>query len=625
MGNRFTIKDFIFTLLLIAVISVIALLWGQFKYLNQQITGINQQLQTVNDQQIQQSTLLNKIITGGPTPATTMPAQTQNIRETLPDGSQYVYYPNPPTIPNNPSTQPDYAEGDWLVGNFPAEPTTLTPYVVKDLYGAIAQQWVLESLVNIDPNTLEFIPWLAESYRISADGLTITYKLRKNACFSDGSPVTAQDVVFSFNTIMNPDVDCAQVRGYFEFVKSCTAVGTDTVIFKFTQPYFLSLYETGGMQIIPEKYYQFIKGSDFNNRGTLLVGSGPYKLDQWTAGQQMVFVRNPHYWGPRPAFDRIVYRFILNPQAELQSYLNGEIDAIDITPGVDPEIWNKYTADPDFVKNNLFYKFFSLDTGFWFIGWNELKPEFTDRQTRTALAMLVDRDSIVKTFLHGLGTHITGPFSPISPQNDPGIKPIPYNPAEARKLLAQAGWRLGPDGVLQRNGTEFRFQLQMHTDNQLYADIASYIKQQLATAGIEMDLEPLEFSVMIQNMDQRKFDAIMLGWSGMIENDPYQLFDSASIPNQGNNFVSYSDPEADRLMEQARTELNDAKRMALWHQLQAVLYRDQPYMFLYTEQATAFINPRFHDTQPFLKLGLGQPAWPPGYAWYVPMGQQKYR
>ena len=139
-----------------------------------------------------------------------------------------------------------------------------------------------------------------------------------------------------------------------------------------------------------------------------------------------------------------------------------------------------------------------------------------------------------------------------------------------------------------------------------------------------MEPEPLEFSVMLQNLDQRNFDATMLGWSGNIENDPYQLFDTASIANQGSNWGLQQSPSrsADGTR---RTELNVDKRMALWHQLQAVLYRDQPLMFLYTEQATAFIKPRFRDTQPFLKLGLGQPAWPPGYSWYVPLGQQKYR
>jgi peptide/nickel transport system substrate-binding protein len=632
MNSRFSIKDFFFSLLLLAVIVVGIMALGQFNFLNRQIINLGQQLQTVNQQQIQQTSELQEIINkgvsvnssgennGGPgkTATTTL---AQNIRETLPDGSQYVYYPNIPVDPHDPYSKPDYAPGDWLVDNLGAEPVTLTPYVVKDYEGEEAQMWTMETLLIQNPVTLEFEPWLAESYRISADGLTITFKLRKNARFSDGMPVTAQDVVFSYNTIMNPDVDAAPLRSYLETIKSCTAVGTDTVIFKFKRPYFLSLAEAGSFQIIPEHIYQFAKGSDFNNRApsmeNYLVGSGPYIFKEWVPGQQLIFVRNPNYWGPYPIFDRIDYRFILNPQAALQSYINGEIDF----DGVVPEQWVKYSADPDFMKNNTCRTYYRIDYGYIYIGWNLTKPMFQDVQTRTALAMLIDREGIIKTFLYGMAEQITGPFSPLSPQYDPSIKPLPYDSVGAQKLLAQAGWRMGPDGILERNGQEFKFQLQIGTDEQLVEDMASYMKQQFAGAGIDMEIEPEEGSVLSQNIDKRNFDAMFAAWSGSPEDDPYQIFDSASIANQGSNYVSYSDPEADKLMAEARVELNDDKRMKLWHQLQAVIYRDQPYMFLYVPQLHVFINPRFRNTEIYPKLGLGQP---PGGSWYVPLDLQKY-
>ena len=551
MNNRLGIKDIFFAVLLFAVIVVGVMALGQFNYLNRQIINLGQQLQSVNQQQLQQTTDLQEIInkgfrvTGsgtnngsgsGPT-ATTAPVE-PNIRETLPDGSQYVDYPNLPVFQNDPTKQPDYAPGDWQVDNLGNEPENVVPFVTRDYGAEVVQGWVLESLVTMDPYTLQYDPWLAESYRISADGLTITFKLRKGICFSDGSPITAQDVVFSYNTIMNPDVDAAPDRSFFSNIQSCTAVGKDTVIFKFRQPYFLSLAIAGGMQIIPENVYHFTSGNQFNSRGTLLAGSGPYVLKEWVPGQEMVFARNTHYWGPSPTyyptFDRIVYRFILNPQAEMQSYLNGEIDFV----APEGEQWFKYTSDPDFVKNNSCYEYYRIDFGFVYIGWNLTKPMFQDVETRTALAMLIDREGIIKTYMYGMAKQVTGPFNPLSPQNDPNIKPIPYDPVEAQKLLAQAGWHMGPEGILQRNGQDFKFQLQIPSEDQVTADIVSYMKQQFASAGVDMEIDPMEFSVLEQNMDERKFDAVLSGVSGTIEGDPDQEFDSASIANQGSNFVS---------------------------------------------------------------------------------------
>jgi len=627
MNNRLGIKDIFFAVLLIAVIVVGILALVQFTYMNRQIINLGTQLQNVNQEQLAQTSQLQQIISkgivaagpgGGSSSTTTTPAE-QNIRETLPDGSQYVDYPNPPVFKNDPTKLPDYAPGDWLVDNLGEEPPNIIPFIANDYGAQIVQSWVLESLVTQDPYTLQFDPWLAESYRISADGLTITFKLRKNICFSDGSPITAQDVVFSYNTIMNPDVNAAPYRSYISNIQSCTAVGKDTVIFKFKQTYFLSLGFAGGMPIVPEKVYKkLVDTNEFNNPPQItLEGSGPYIFKEWVPGQQMVFVRNTHYWGEYPTFDRIVYRFILNPQAEMQSYLNGEIDYV----APEGEQWFKYTSDPDFVKHNIYYKYYRINFGFSFIGWNLTKPMFKDVQTRTALAMLVDREGIIKAFLYGMAKQVTGPFNPLSPQNDPTIKPLPYDPVGASKLLAQAGWRMGPEGILERNGQNFKFQLMIIAEDQLSSDIASYMKQQFAAAGIDMEIEPTENSVFEQDMDSRKFDAVWSGWSADIENDPYQMFDSASIADEGSNFVSYNDPEADKLMVEARTEMNDQKRTALWHQLQMVLYHDQPYMFLWTAQSRVFINSRFRNTQPYPLLGLGEP---PGANWYVPQALQKY-
>ncbi len=622
MNNRFTIKDFFFTLLLLAVISVVALAMGQFNYQGRKLLSLQRQIKRMNELQLQQMQLLNKFTTGfravkpaaNSTSAASATQTSGDIRETLPDGTRYVYYPQPPLSPHNPYSRPGYAPGDWLVLNLGAEPRKIQPFVPQDAGAMTVQSWVLESLLIRNPDTLQWEPWLAQSYRQSANGLTITFKLRRGIRFSNGAPITARDVVFSYDTIMNPGVDAAPLRTYLNDVKSCRALNSRTVQFIFKRPYFKALEEVGGIQIIPRHVYKFTNPRRFNEEGGKLVGSGPYMLDRWVRGQEIVLVRNPNYWGPHPTFDRIVYRFIANPQAALQSFLAGQIDE----DGPQPSQWVRYTKKPGFTKKYICYKFLLPSYGYDYIGWNLRKPMFKDRRTRTALTMLLNRNAIIKTFLHGLAVQVTGPFNPLSPQNDPRIKPIPYDRAKARALLRQAGWRKNAQGVLERNGRPFQFKLDLPAKNQLIENIASYAQRQFARAGIRMTLEPYEFSVLVHRLNQRKFDAVFLGWTGSLEGDPYQIWDSKSIADKGSNAIGFDDPAADRLIAAGRRELNTAKRMKIWHKLQKIIYRQQPYTFLFTAYTLDFINHRFHNTRPYKFFGVNEGDW------YVPLDMQKY-
>ncbi len=619
MDNRFTLKDFVFIVLLLLIIGAALMAMAQFNYVNKQVIALSRQIKTLNAQQLQQTQLLQQIAQHGlqvqPGNGTTQAAAAQkNIRETLPDGTRYVCYPNPPLLPHNPYSRKQYARGDWLVENLGEQPRTLTPFVARDEGAAIVQGWVQESLLSRDPVTLRWEPWLARSYRISPNGLKITFKIRRRACFSNGQPVTAQDVVFSYNTMMNPAVDDAPQRVYLNDVQSCRAIGKRTVVFTFKQRYFKALEVVGGISVLPESVYKFKKGSEFNKRGHLLVGSGPYMLDKWTGGE-IVLVRNPRYWGPLPTFNRIIYRFIQNPQAALQAFLAGQID----TDSPQPSQWVKYINQPGFTKTHHCYKFLTPAAGYYYIGWNLKKPEFKDRLTRTALCMLVDRNAIIKTFLHGLAQPMTGPFNPLSPQNDPHIKPIAYDPAKAMLLLRQAGWVMGSDGTLHRDGKAFKFQILMPSRDPLIQNICVYIKQQFAKAGIDMSVQPLEFSVLIEKIDNRQFSAVFGGWTGGIENDPYQIWDSASYADKGSNAGDFDNAQADKLISEGRREMNTAKRMAIWHTFQAIVYRQQPYMFLFTPEALMFINQRFHNTAPVGKFG------PLEANWFVPLKLQKYQ
>src|SRR4051812_17422840 len=335
MDNRFTFKDFVFVLLFVVMIGAVGWAAFQFNYQEKRLNDVRGQLQRLDETQKLQLGVLSEIrnalqggvtVKGGGTPGTQTAENPGRIRRKNPDGSQYVYFPDVPSSPRHPEKQPDYATGDWLIQNIGMEPEKLTPFISNDMGSQIAQTPVLESLVALNPDTMEFEPNVADSYEISADGLRFKFHIRQQACFSDGVPLTADDVVFSFNTVSNKEVDAAPLRSYYDKVKSCTKIDDHTVEFEMSEQYFLAMEFVGGLSIIPEHTYKFTKGDEYNKRGDVLVGSGPYRLDRWDRGQRITMVRNDKYWGDRPTYDKIVYLFIGNPQAQLQSFENGQLD-----------------------------------------------------------------------------------------------------------------------------------------------------------------------------------------------------------------------------------------------------------------------------------------------------------
>ena len=496
-----------------------------------------------------------------------------------------------------PRGLPDYATGDWLIDNLGSEPSIITPFLEKDAYGGDVQGPILESLLTRDLDTFEWQPWLAESYEQKADGVTFVFVLRKEARFSDGTPVTADDVVFSYNTMMDPGIDDDRDKAYGSRIESCKKIDDRTIEFKFKEPYFKALETAGTISIIPKHVYEYKTADEYNKRTDLLIGSGPYLFDksQWIRGQRITLVRNDKYWGEKGTFDRQVLLFLQNPEAAFQAFENGNLD--EFTP--QPDQYAKYSKDPEFTKKYYTYGFDLPTGGYRYIGWNLRKPMFSDKETRQALMMLIDRQGIVDTIEHGLAQVIAGPFSPLTPQHDPSIKPLPFDPRAAKMKLKEAGWELNSDGVLERNGVQFKFDLTIPADSPVYTEICEIIKNQFARVGIIMRITPFEFSVLVDRLDKRDFDAAMLGWTGDIEGDPYQIWDSDSIKDKGSNFIGFSNPEADKLIEAGRREMDESKRMVIWHKLEAIIHDQQPYTFMMAGKSLAFINRRFKNTEPY--------------------------
>ncbi len=613
MDNRFGFKDLVMAVLLLAILVSMWIAMWQYDLRGGTIQRIDDRLAQQQDTLTRLSDVLRQGVSLGPPPRgsagepATIDAESPHARVLA------------------AKRQPDYAEGDWFVDAFSQSVDKLTPLISTDIYQSNVESYVTESMITRDPETLEWKPLIAEAWEVSEDGMTIGFDLRRDVRFSDGTPLTSADVVFTLDLIRNPEINAPRLVPYYEVVESVTAEGPYRVVFQLKEPYFQALSITGGMSILAKHYYERFTPEEFNGSNGLLFGSGPYKLsvnpEDWQPGRGAIeLVRNDNYWGPRPTFDKLLWREITDETAQLVSLRNGEIDRY----GVRPEQYAQLKNDRDLLAKADLYEYRALGAGYRYVGWNQVrdgKPTpFADVRVRRAMTMLLNRQEMADQLMAGLATVATGPFNPLSPQSDPDIEPIPYDPAAAAVLLKEAGYEdRNGDGVMEdAQGKPFRFTLIYPAGSVNYQQMAAYLKDAYARAGITMDLDPTEFNTMKQRMDDRRFDAITLGWGGTIESDLKQIFHSSTIDGGGDNYVSYRNPEVDRLIDQARVTVDEAERTDLWRQVHRLLQGDQPYTFLFNFKSVVFLDKRFKNVE-VTKLGLSSPT-----EYYVPRDQQRW-
>lgn len=503
-----------------------------------------------------------------------------------------------------------FVTGGTLIREIGQEPQTLNPVIATDVYEGVVNGGIYERLVRRDSRTLEFEPLLARSWEVSEDRLSYTFRLREDVKWHDGTPFTADDVIFSYNSIKNPSVAAAHLQSYYKDVTAYVKVDSHTVRCEYSKPYFLAFEFCGGIPIVPKHVFE---NGDFNSNpaGRSPVGTGPYVFERWETGSEIVVGRNPGYWGDSVYLDRIVYKVILDPTVKLQLLRKQELDMA----GLSPLQWSKQTCDSSF--GGKFRRAAYTVPGYSYIGWNSKKPYFSDGRVRRAMTHLVDRETILRKILLGLGETVTTTFYVNSPEYPKDTIPWKYDPARAKELLDEAGWKdTDGDGTRDKDGVEFRFEFLLPAGSETGEKISTILKEELSLSGIEMTIRKIEWAVFIQSLNERKFDAVTLGWSLGVETDPYQLWHSSQA-DSGSNFVGFSDPEADALIERARQEFSRAERVRMYGEFSRILHREQPYTFLFARKSTIAAHRRFHNAK----------LYPLGFdtlEWFVPAGLRRY-
>ena len=429
----------------------------------------------------------------------------------------------------------------------------------------------------------------------------IEFFLRKGVAFHDGRDVTARDVKFTFDAIMNPK-NISPRAADFEPVLQVEVIDPYRVRITYKRLY-SPAFGTWAMGILPAHLLNeaalaqealrlgknpaafTLRQSSFNRHP---VGCGPFRFQVWKADQFIRLKRFDAYWEGAPNYQQYVLRIIPDKLTQEMEFYAGTLD----TYGSYYESVQPHQVDR-LSRDDRYQHFSAARLGYTYIGYNSRRPPFDDPRVRRALGMAIDAKKIIDHVLYGQAEPITGPFVKQTDFYNHAIKPLPYDPAAAVKLLNQAGWYHGADGYLQKGGKRLAFTLITNHGNPLRKAILAVAQDAWKRIGIQVETDLLEWSVFIQKrVNQLDFDALILGWLMPTEPDLYQVWHSSQSGKFQLNFVGFSDPEADDLIVKIRREYDHQRQIDFCHRLHEIIARMQPYTFLYTSRWTAVLDKR---------------------------------
>jgi peptide/nickel transport system substrate-binding protein len=522
--------------------------------------------------------------------------------------------------PANPATPPVTVDptkpvdgGTLTYGTF-SDMTTLNPFVSQDTSSGDVQSWVLASLYDVDAKAnLVVSPWsiAKEPYKVSADGKTYTAKIRTDAKWSDGSAITIDDVVWTFQMYAT---EATGYPGYSTYaqVKEVRKVGTDTMEIELKDvdarfDYALNNY------IAPKKAFEGMKpeelakakyGQDPKNTLT----SGPYLWSEWVEKQYVKVDMNPAYWGQKPHIQTIVYKIYADQNTEVQALLKGEVDYLatiqvahlDVLKGQSNLHVNEGAAPSyDYMAYN-----FNPDN------WPGKFVPFAGAKTRMAIAHAVNIKGMVDAALQGHGAQLNGPFLPGAWADSPEVTAnFNYDLNKAKALLAEDGWKAGSDGILVKDGHRFEFELLTNAGNKRRESFIAVIQQNLADVGIKVTLKPMDFSALVDCCaNTGKYQAMVLGWQLGLDPDAESLFSSKFFPPAGQNGGFYKNEKTDALWEKGYKVTDKAARKAVYADILKEFAQDPPYLFLAMRNDITAYNDRVHwapEDQPVHAIGYG--------------------
>lgn len=551
-----------------------------------------------------------------------------------------------PTPAPAPQTGP-VAGGRIVYGNI-GDAESLNPIYSADTSSSFIAYRVHEGLIEID-DKLAVVPSLAEKWDVTNDGKTWTFHLKKGVKWHDGAPFTAKDVAFTYFSIMHPLYAGTRQSGYdklvgfteakaqytaikkdqtdkkiddaaaeaalikawegFKFGGAIKIMDDHTIQFNNAEP-FAPFLNNLSMGILPEHLLKDVRPDKMKEHATNSkpVGTGPFTFGSWTKGDNIVLNANKDYHGGEVYLGQIIYKIIPDQNAIAIALETGEIDLGAITP----ELVDRFKG-----KTGLkIWEYQALS--YTYLGYNLRNPLFQDVKVRQAITHALDRDTMVDVIMMGHGTVANSHGAPVRWDYNPNVPVFNYNVAKAKQLLAEAGWTPGADGILQKDGTPFKFVL-MTNQNKVREQVVTIMQQQLKEVGIAAEPRIMEWSSFVSNnLLGQDFEAIVVGWSIGVEPDSYSIWHSSQAGKGSFNFVGYENKRVDELLEKARVNPDTAQRKQMYGELQQQLAQDQPYTFLFFPNDILVMRDKFAGPITATPAGLVYNI----HEWYVPKDKQ---
>jgi peptide/nickel transport system substrate-binding protein len=519
----------------------------------------------------------------------------------------------------------------YVVIAIPGDVDSFNPLFAEDVTAGEINDLIFPGLLDSRFDTarglLEYSPLLAKAWEYHDGNRDIVFHLRTDAKWSDGAPVAARDVQFSYE--LYGDTAVASVRqnsvegfrrsenGVLDIRQSVEVLDDSTVVFHFERPYPGQLFDAG-LPILPSHVLkqisrQALRESPFNQKP---IGSGPYMLKSWKPLQEIVLESSPTSVLPMPGrTNQLIFRVIPDSRSRLAQLRSGEVDLVAnvrLEDAVELQTENRLQIVPTGERiydalnwNNLDPVEYARSHG----GRVRPHPLFGDSKVRRALTLGINRQEIVQSYLRSYGRQAVGPISPIFrwAYNDT-LKPLPYDPVAAASMLEKEGWRdRNGDGVLDKGARKFSFVLKITAGDQLRSNIAAIVQNELRALKIDVQIEQVERSVFWKDLMQKKYDAWIAGFSVPLQMQLDELWGS-DLKQSPFNLVSFQNKRVDEILKGAKLVQRETDHAAAWKEFQVILYNQQPCTFLYWMNGLVAINKRIKGTDIGI-LGTLHHAW----------------